>query len=661
MELLSAERKASKIDTEQIAELIYGGSESLKRKREIEDAIEKDPNFDLANYYYQSREEKFEEACRKYSYSLSKKMPELKITGPDESSVFIRAVGDANPYFVQYMMFIPTINAQGTQEQKDKWLPLANSYDIIGCYAQTEMGHGTYVRGLETTATYDPQRQEFDIHSPTLTSTKWWPGGMGVNGTHGIVPARLITKGEDKGIHNFIVQLRSLNNHHPMQGITIGDIGPKFGYEEVSNGYLRFNHVRIPRDNMLMRYSQVLPDGTYVRAKFDKLSYGTMVTVRAFLAYESFGFLSRAVTIAIRYSIVRRQTQNKPGQLETQLLDYVNQQYTLIPLLSSVYALYFVSQHMFELHARTQSQLDNENMESLPELHATSSGVKSIATDIAVKGIESCRVSCGGHGYSLSSGFPYIYTSASPSLTYEGDNTVLLLQTARYLVKMRQRVIENPNTTHLPDNISYLSDMKGNSHPSCLNFLSPQHQLSLYEAMARASVDRAVGKLREGEMRGCDQFDARNAAAVELVECAEAHTYYVIVKSFIVSLEQEPVRSMRQENQGILKCLSDVFSLHYMLSKSGAFIECGALHRTDLVELRRLILSLLQTVRPEAVALVDAFDIPDRVLRSVLGRKDGDVYRAMWEWVQLNPRNKHRFGVHPVYGKYTKQLLKSHL
>ena len=106
------------------------------------------------------------------------------------------------------------------------------------------------------------------------------------------------------------------------------------------------------------------------------------------------------------------------------------------------------------------------------------------------------------------------------------------------------------------------------------------------------------------------------------------------------------VKSMSHENQRILKCLSDVFSLHYVLNKSGAFMQCGVLHSTDLVELRRVILSLLQEVRPEAVALVDAFDIPDMVLRSVLGRKDGDVYKAMWEWVQLNPRNKHRFGVH---------------
>ena len=40
------------------------------------------------------------------------------------------------------------------------------------------VGHGTFLRGLETTATYDKASQEFIIHSPTVTSLKWWPGSV---------------------------------------------------------------------------------------------------------------------------------------------------------------------------------------------------------------------------------------------------------------------------------------------------------------------------------------------------------------------------------------------------------------------------------------------------------------------------------------------------
>lgn len=69
-------------------------------------------------------------------------------------------------------MFVPAIKGQGTDEQQQKWLPLAYKMQIIGCYAQTELGHGSNVQGLETTATFDPQTDEFIIHSPTLTSSK---------------------------------------------------------------------------------------------------------------------------------------------------------------------------------------------------------------------------------------------------------------------------------------------------------------------------------------------------------------------------------------------------------------------------------------------------------------------------------------------------------
>lgn len=79
------------------------------------------------------------------------------------------------------------------------------------CYLQTELGHGTNVARLETTATYLPDTEEFELHSPTLTSTKWWIGALGKTATHGIVQAKLILPGgKDVGPHLFLVQLRSL-------------------------------------------------------------------------------------------------------------------------------------------------------------------------------------------------------------------------------------------------------------------------------------------------------------------------------------------------------------------------------------------------------------------------------------------------------------------
>lgn len=150
-----------------------------------------------------------------------------------------------------------------------EWLGRAWSGEIIGTYAQTELGHGTFIRGLETTATYDPKTEEFVLNSPTLSSMKWWPGGLGHTANHAVVVAQLYTQGKHYGIHAFIVQLRDENTHEPMKGITIGDIGPKFGMNGVNNGFLGFKNVRIPRNNMLMKNSQV----NKVRMKLDDIYF----------------------------------------------------------------------------------------------------------------------------------------------------------------------------------------------------------------------------------------------------------------------------------------------------------------------------------------------------------------------------------------------------
>lgn len=112
-------------------------------------------------------------------------------------------------HFIQ--AFEPVIFNQGSSELVAKYGPLAASRAIVGCYLQTELGHGTNVTQLETTSTYIPETDEFEIHSPTLTSTKWWIGALGKTATHGIVQARLILPdGKDYGPHLFLVQLRSL-------------------------------------------------------------------------------------------------------------------------------------------------------------------------------------------------------------------------------------------------------------------------------------------------------------------------------------------------------------------------------------------------------------------------------------------------------------------
>lgn len=91
---------------------------------------------------------------------------------------------------------------------------------------------------------------------------------VGHSANYAIVVAQLYTKGQCHGIHPFIVQLRDIETHMPLQGIKIGELGCKLGMNSTNNGYLGFENVRIPRTHLLMKNSQVLPVSMKVQREF---------------------------------------------------------------------------------------------------------------------------------------------------------------------------------------------------------------------------------------------------------------------------------------------------------------------------------------------------------------------------------------------------------
>ncbi|GCB75133.1 hypothetical protein scyTo_0019727, partial [Scyliorhinus torazame] len=137
-----------------------------------------DPELQHEDLNFLSRSERYDVAVKK-SALMVRKIREHAISNPEEIMWFKRTCLEAKvePMGVHFAMFIPTLENLCTAEQKEKWLHRSYTQQIIGTYAQTELGHGSFIRGLETTATYDPSTQEFVLNSPTVTSIKWWPGG----------------------------------------------------------------------------------------------------------------------------------------------------------------------------------------------------------------------------------------------------------------------------------------------------------------------------------------------------------------------------------------------------------------------------------------------------------------------------------------------------
>ncbi|XP_068216003.1 peroxisomal acyl-coenzyme A oxidase 1-like [Palaemon carinicauda] len=647
---LKEERAKCDFDLEELTNLMDGGKEMTELRRQCAQKFLNDPAFtDEIPQDYLSHEDRYGNELRKACHTV-RKMHKEGITIRQMASHGPRGLTlDGNPLMLHLGMFYDAIGGHGNKEQREKWLPLAENADIIGTYAQTEMGHGTFLRGLETTATYDKSTQEFIIHSPTLTATKWWPGGLGKTANFTVLMAQLYIDGKCLGPHPFLVQIRDLETHQSLPGIIVGEIGPRAGLNGNDNGFLRFEHHRIPRTNMLMKHSQVLEDGTYVKPPHAKLSYGTMVITRVSLVYHAAFQLRQAVTIATRYSAVRRQSELVPGEPEPQILDYQTQQHKIIPQIASVFALLLAAQNCGKTYVSAMSNIQEGDMELLPELHALSSGLKAIGGKDASEGVEICRLACGGHGYIASSNLPRIYGNTTCIITYEGENTVLLLQVARYLIKSFRA---GRTGTPLQKSVAYLSPKSTAGEVNLKN-------AGLVEAFKRsvsAMVAETEGRLRRLCDSGLNYHHAWNRCSVSLVKCAEAHNRYYICDQFVKNVESLKT-SLGVRN--ILKDLCRLYLIYHITLEEGMFLKAGVLSPGDIKVLEEEMTELLGRLRHQAVNIVDSFDIDDKLLHSTIGAWDGNVYQRLYDEAMKSPLNK--TDVPKAYHKYLKPLINAKL
>jgi acyl-CoA oxidase len=114
-----------------------------------------------------------------------------------------------------------------------------------------------------------------------------------------------------------------------------------------------------------------------------------------------------------------------------------------------------------------------------------------------------------------------------------------------------------------------------------------------------------------------------------------------VVRNFmegINSLESQPQYS---ELYPVFQILFTLFCSHQLYRDSADFVRFGILQNEDLNEIEdKILIPCLKQVRGYAIGLVDGFDISDRILNSALGRYDGQVYKALYEWQKMEPLNK---------------------
>ena len=655
---LQRERARATFPIIELTNIIDDGQEKTERRRYIQNLVIADPRLVSKGYHFLDRDGLLNDGMRRYAL-LRRRAKELNLTDPSDLMCLERTTfpNEEYPCIVHDVMFMDTLNTLASDEQRDTWLEKARHYEMIGTYAQTELGHGSHLKGLETTATFDESTDEIIIHSPTLTSAKFWPGNLGKTANVAVVVAQLYSKGIHRGINFFLVPLRDPVTHTPLPGVTVGDIGPKFGFNMTDNGFARFDQVRIPRTNMMMRQALLFRDGSYSRPRGGsaKLAYATMTKVRTgFTLHYAAIPLAKVCVIAIRYSAVRRQSHLSPDtHRESQIMDYQTQQEKLFTALSAAYAFMFAAQHLQKLHSHLSGQVTEGtiDMESLKHLHVLSSGLKAFLSEHACKDIEVCRQACGGHGFSQSSGIPKIYVSAVVACTGEGENTILYLQVARFLVESVARATRGEI---LKGSFGYLND----SSDTCRITGEPhlEAMLASFKHRARELVRAVCARLATMVAKGLPEYEAWNLSSVALVKAAKAHMQMYILENFVHTIDQaEPSRSVRK----VLTDLCLLYGSHHIELSSGDLLVNGFMNSRQLGVILQKKRDLLTEIRPNAVALADAFDFPDEVLQSVLGRYDGWVYEHLYRWPQESPLND--TDVNDASRKYIREMRKSKL
>ena len=487
--------------------------------------------------------------------------------------------------------------------------------------------------------------------------------------------AQLMIGGKSYGPHPFVVQIRDLKTHEPLQNVHVGDIGPKFGYNTMDNGFLVLNQVKVPHINMLAKFSSVDPNtNKYVKPASASLVYGTLTWVRSTIVLQSGGVLARGVTIATRYAAVRRQFQDRDAKSsevgENQVLNYTMVQVRLLPLLAATFALHFTGRGMMALYQENQKKMSEDvgkagslergpspeelfpSTDLLADLHATSCGLKALASTTAAEGLEVCRRACGGHGYSSFSGIGSWYADYLPTTTWEGDNYMLTQQVARYV-----SMISYLTLVLLLRFIKLLKSaravLKGNASDNDTSrifrsFLDRRDMGAAFDVLGRDEDIVAAFAWRtsfltfEALKHRDEEKNSWNSLLVDFWRLSTAHSQYLIVKNFYEALRSDTIA--QELDSGTIALMHKLFRLHalHTLEREASEFFSSSAVTVRQIQLARTkaVMKLLEEIRPHAVRLVDAWRFPDWQLDSSLGRYDGKVYEDLFHRAsEMNPLN----------------------
>ncbi|GAA1673363.1 acyl-CoA dehydrogenase [Citricoccus zhacaiensis] len=540
---------------------------------------------------------------------------------------------------VQWGLFGSAILHLGTEEHHERLLPAVMSLEVPGAFAMTEIGHGSDVSSLATTATYVPETDEFEIHTPFKAAWKEFLGNAALHGKAAVVFAQLITRGVNHGVHAFYVPLRDESGDF-LPGIGGEDDGYKGGLNGIDNGRLHFDHVRIPRTNLLNRYGSVDEKGGYSsdiaspgRRFFTMI--GTLVQGRVSLALSGASASALALTGAITYGNQRRQFNATSDTHEEVLMDYQLHQRRLIDRLARTYADTFAANELLEKFDAVFSG-ESDTDEDRQELETLAAAIKPLATWNALDTLQEAREACGGAGYMAKNRFASLRHDLDIFVTFEGDNNVLLQLVGKRLLSDYSKDLTNlsigalsryvrgqateavVNRSGLRRVVQSVQDA-GSERKSASWFKDAEVQRALLEDRVRTKTGAVAQALMPVARKSqAEQAATFNLHQADLIDAARNHGELLEWEAFTRAVEQIEDDHTRQ----VMTWMRNLFALRVIEDDLGWFLETGRISPQRARTLRTYINRLAARLRPYAQTLVDAFGYEQEHLRMDIATGD---------------------------------------
>lgn len=539
---------------------------------------------------------------------------------------------------VQHGLFGGAIVNLGTKHHHETYLPDAISCRLLGCFAMTELGHGSDVMSIETTITWLPETGEFEVNSPTPGARKAYIGNAGQDGRMAAVFGQLWVDGQCQGVHTILVPIRDAEGRD-LPGVTTSDHGHKGGLLGVDNGMLWFDHVRVPREMLLNRYGGVDESGTYVseienpNARFFTM-LGTLVRGRICVGGGAASSARRALSIATRYALKRSQFRRPGLGEEVVLLDYQTHQHRLLPEIARAYAYGFAQN---ELSLALQRVIDataaghRDDVQSR-ELETRAAGMKAVLTRWALDTVQQCREACGGAGYMSENQLTLSRADVDVFATFEGDNTVLMQLVAKALLldykkswgEMDMRGTAQATARMLGQTfmerttaraaIGRLVDASRRV-PESEVLLDRGWHVEMFEDRERHTVEGLARRMRAAAKLPKEaSFAATNAVQQHMLSAARAHTERQVLEAFIAGIEQ----CKDAAAAGVLSQLCDLYALASLDADRAWFLEHNRLTPARAKAITAVIDELCLSLRPHALTLVEGLGVPEAWLQAPL-------------------------------------------